>query len=381
MNAEGIEVSVVLPCLNEAGTVGGCVRAAIAALDGAGIAGEVVVADNGSSDGSREIALDAGARIVEVRRLGYGSALATGMAQAQGDLLVFLDADMSYDFADIPRFVEELRRGAEVVIGSRLRGGIDPGAMPALHRILGTPAMTKLANVLFHCGISDINCGMRGLTRAAFDQLDLHSEGMEFASEMMIKAAQARLRIVEIPIQFHADQRDRAPHLRSFHDGWRHLQLMLHFCSLWLFAIPGLLFMAGGLAAIFSDLPWPGGLPVYLAALVATMFGTFILLLGLIAQGRVRASKYAPKRHTWPYRLMITWIRIENGMALGAASILAGIILAVGLVPRDASAQDIRFAFLAAVLVVCGLEVFFTSLFMGLFGIRVADEPSRKLDD
>jgi hypothetical protein len=386
---EDIEVSVVLPCLNEETTIGMCVEAAFRALTAAGLEGEIVVADNDSTDHSREIAAEKGARVVEARLPGYGNALRTGLGQARGRYLVFLDADLSYDFNDIGRFVAELRNGAELVIGSRLRGRIDPGAMPMLHRRFGTPAMTLLANLFFGCGISDINCGMRGLTREAYARLELHSEGMEFASEMMIKAAHAHLRIAEIPIDFHPDARGRRPHLRSFRDGWRHLQLMFHFCPVWWFLLPGLTLVLGGLLVILlvpSALDLQLRAALNLGALAATTLGTQILLLGTIAQGRVKGSKYAGNLSRLR-RLLARCVRIEKGVLAGLAGIVGGVFLflySTTMVVQTISPQgeasiqldsgDTRLVLLATALFISGLQVFFASLFMGLFGIRVADD-------
>ena len=386
-----MEVSVVLPCLNEEKTIGPCIRSVRAALDQAGVRGEIIVADNDSTDGSAEIAREEDARVVDVRYRGYGNALRAGLEAARGRYLVFLDADMSYDGADIPRFVEKLRDGADLVIGSRFRGGIDPGAMPRLHRIVGTPALTALANLLFGCAISDVNCGMRALTKEAFERLELHSEGMEFASEMMIKAAQAGLRIHEIPITLHTDQRGRDPHLRSFRDGWRHLQIMMHFCSLWLFLAPGAGLALGGLALVWWTIGGPFELLAQLAGLCAVFVGVQVLLLGVTAQGRVRGSKYR-ESDSPVYRLIRRWVRVDTGLVLGLVAALAGMGLLAwalsrglrsagggGLVPTTPGPQVVRLALLGAVSFICGLQVFFTSVFIGLFGLRVADdEPPRR---
>jgi len=386
-----MEVSVVLPCLNEEKTIGPCIRSVRAALDQAGVRGEIIVADNDSADRSAEIAREEEARVVDVRYRGYGNALRAGLEAARGRYLVFLDADMSYDGADIPRFVEELRDGADLVIGSRFRGGIDPGAMPYLHRIVGTPALTALANVLFGCAISDVNCGMRALTKEAFEGLDLHSEGMEFASEMMIKAAQAGLSIREIPITLHTDQRGRDPHLRSFRDGWRHLQIMMHFCSLWLFLAPGAGLALGGLALIGWTFGGPLGALAPLVGLCAVFVGVQMLLLGVTAQGRVRGSKYRQSDSPM-YRLIRRWVRVDTGLVLGLVAALAGMAVvawamsrglrsagASGPVPTTCGLEVIRHAALGAVAFICGLQVFFTSVFIGLFGLRVADdEPARR---
>ena len=378
-----IDVTVVFPCLNEELTLGACIQAAQRAFTEAGLSGEVIVADNGSSDRSAEIASGQGARVVPVIQPGYGNALREGLSRARGRYLVFLDADMSYDSADIPRFVQRLQAGADVVIGSRFRGGIDPGAMPRLHRYVGTPLLTLTANILFGCRITDLNCGMRALTRESFERLDLHSEGMEFASEMMIKAAQARLRIDEIPIRFRADQRDRHPHLRPVRDGWRHLQIMLHFCSLWVYMIPGLALVFLGVYAILaapSDVHSRRAWAVCLLALLATMLGTQVLLLGFTAQGRVKSSKHWGRRHRLSYRLLATFIKIEKGLLLGLLMMLAGAAMAFLAAMYFHGSHDpagesfFKALALSAVLSLNGLQLFTLCVFMALFGIRVADD-------
>src|SRR6266403_2337 len=219
----GAEVSVVIPCLNEANSIGICVSKAINAFHAAGLRGEVVEADNGSI----EIAENLGARVVRVQARGYGSALRAGIAAAHGAFIVMGDADDSYDFSEVPRFVEKWRQGNEVVMGNRFRGEIKPGAMPWHHKYLGNPALSSLLNLFFRAGIGDSHCGMRGFTRAVYDRMDLRSTGMEFASEFVIKAAQLGAKITEIPITLWPDKRGRPPHLRSFRDGWRHLRFML----------------------------------------------------------------------------------------------------------------------------------------------------------
>ncbi len=381
-----VDVSVVFPCLNEEATLESCLRAARATLSTSGRSFELIVADNGSTDRSLAIAAEEGARVVPVPVLGYGNALREGMRHAAGRHFVFLDADMSYDCGDMPEIVKKLEEGADLVIGSRFRGQIDPGSMPALHRMLGTPMMTKLANVLFGCGITDINCGLRGLTRDAFARLDLRSEGMEFASEMVIKAAQRGLRIEEVPIHFHADQRNRAPHLRSFHDGWRHLQLMMHFCPLWVFVGPGLFLAALGMGAIVFLPASVSGLITYLLTLVSVIAGVLILLLGLTAQGRVRGSKYLFDQYP-AQRFLRKWVKVENGLLLGLAAIAFGATLLAagaflgfesstpdGAVVIQVATLAARMALLGSAVLICGLLVFFTCVYIGLFGIRVEED-------
>ena len=236
--ARPVEVSVVIPCLNEANSLAFCIDKAVNAFRKAGLTGEVVVADNGSTDGSVEIAERHGARVIHVAQRGYGAALQAGIAATLGPFIIMGYADDSYDFTEVPQFVAKLREGYDVVMGNRFRGGIKPGAMPPLHKYFGNPGLTALLNLFFHVGIGDSYCGMRGFTRALYDKLDVRSTGMEFALEMIIKSAQIGARISEIPIILWPDKRGRAPHLRSFRDGWRSLRFMLLYAPNWLFFFP-----------------------------------------------------------------------------------------------------------------------------------------------
>jgi glycosyltransferase involved in cell wall biosynthesis len=237
--AAAVDVSVVIPCLNEANSLGVCIEKAINAFRSAGLRGEVVVADNGSTDGSVQIAENLGARIVHVQQRGYGAALRAGIEAARGAFIIMGDADDSYDFGDVPRFVEKWRAGNDVVMGNRFRGEIKQGAMPWHHKYIGNPGLSGLLNLFFSAGIGDSHCGMRGFTRAVYDQMDLRSTGMEFASEFVIKAAQLRAKVTEIPITLWPDKRGRPPHLRSFRDGWRHLRFMFLYAPNWLFLLHG----------------------------------------------------------------------------------------------------------------------------------------------
>jgi glycosyltransferase involved in cell wall biosynthesis len=253
-----VQISIVIPCLNEIETIGRVVMAARAALAEEGLTGEVVVADNGSHDGSQVAARAGGARVVNVAAKGYGSAIDGGIRASLGKCIVFADADESYDFGEIGKFWRRLQDGAELVVGTRFprAGGIlDPGAMPWLHRWVGTPVISVIGRILFGSRLSDFNCGMRAMTRAAYDRLDLRTTGMEFASEMIIKASLFGLRVAEVPIHFHKDGRGRAPHLRTFRDGWRHLRFMLICSPRWLFLYPGLATAATGLIGMLVLLP------------------------------------------------------------------------------------------------------------------------------
>ena len=241
---EQLALSILMPCLNEAETLAVCVRKAKASLTQSGLRGEVIVADNGSSDGSVQIAEELGARVVHVPEKGYGNALRAGIEAAQGKWIIMGDADDSYDFSDLDRFVEKLQQGYHLVMGCRLPSGggtIMVGAMPWKHRWLGNPVLSWVGRLFFKCPVHDFHCGLRGFSREAYEQMDLRTTGMEFASEMVIKATVKSLRITEVPITLFKDGRSRPPHLRSWRDGWRHLRFMLLFSPTWLFLVPGVL--------------------------------------------------------------------------------------------------------------------------------------------
>jgi hypothetical protein len=279
-----VELSIVIPCLNEAGTLGTCIRKAQSAVRRLGLRAEVVVADNGSSDGSIAIAQSHGARVVEARRPGYGSALLAGLGAARGRYILVGDADDTYDFSAIDAFVARLREGNDLVMGTRLKGEILPGAMPWKNRYIGNPLLTRMLRVLFGARISDAHCGMRAFTRDAFVRLDLRSPGMEFASEMVIKAAKMRMRIAEVPITFHPDRRDRRPHLRPWRDGWRHVKLMLVFSPTALFLMPGLGLMSLGLLLLVTQIFGPAEEPATLLGLRLdfhwAIVGSFFTVVG-----------------------------------------------------------------------------------------------------
>jgi glycosyltransferase involved in cell wall biosynthesis len=279
-DADALEVSVVMPCLNEALTVGRCVAKARAALDELGVRGEVVVADNGSSDGSPEIAREHGARVVPVSRKGYGSALQAGIAAARGRFVIMGDADDSYDFTRLGPFVERLRAGDELVMGNRFAGGIRPGAMPWHHRYVGNPVLTGVLNLFFRSSIGDAHCGLRAFRKEAYERLGLTTPGMEFASEMVVKACLHRQKISEVPVVLHPDGRDRPPHLRSFRDGWRHLRFLLLMCPLWLFRIPSVVLLGLGLALMVWLSPGPRALGGVTLDIHTMLLGALCVVLG-----------------------------------------------------------------------------------------------------
>src|SRR6202162_3184042 len=324
------DVSVVIPCLNEANSIGVCVEKAMHALRAAGLRGEVVVADNGSTDGSQEIAERLGARVIPVAQRGYGFALRAGIAAAKGAFIIMGDADDSYDFGEVPRFVEKWRQGYDVVMGNRFRGEIKPGAMPWHHKYIGNPGLSTLLNLFFHTGIGDSHCGMRGFTRAVYDRMDLRSTGMEFASEFVIKESQLQAKVTEIPITLWPDKRGRPPHLRSFRDGWRHLRFMLLYAPNWLFILPGASLVAAGLFLVFWLLPGPRVLSPRVTLDVHTMiFGVIFTLLGvqILSIGAfAKVFSYAERfdHRNISLRRALTHVTLESGLLLGGGLLLAG---------------------------------------------------------
>ena len=328
--AAPLELSVVIPCLNEALTIAPCVREALDAMREHGIDGEVVVSDNGSSDGSVEIATRAGARVISCPTRGYGAALEWGFRHARGRFVLMGDGDQSYDFSLLPRFLAEARAGSPFVIGSRLRGQMEPGAMPPLHRYIGTPVLTAILNRLFGTRISDCNCGMRCVDRELFLRLGVVSPGMEFASEMIVKAAVHDVRITEVPIDFRKDRRNRRPHLRSFHDGWRHLRLLLSHAPDHMMTLPGLVMLTLGLLLVLSQLTGPvslGGthLDIHYMILGVTLslVGTSATTLGLVIGATMPAGRV---RHLSMLRAAHRWYSFDRAARLAAVLFVGGVL-------------------------------------------------------
>src|SRR5438105_12917098 len=323
------EISVVIPCLNEEHWIGPCIDKAIAAFEAAGIFGEVVVSDNGSSDASVEVAERHGARVVHATVKGYGSALRKGIEEARGEFIIMGDADGSHDFSEIPRFVAQWREGYEFVVGNRFQGEIKEGAMSWHHRRLGTPILSAILNLFFGAGVGDINCGMRGISKDLSCRLDLRTTGMEFASESLIKAAKLGARLTEVPITMWPDRRDRPPHLRTFRDGWRHLRFILLFAPNWLFLLPGSLLVAFGIGLVLWLLPGPRfagkvGLDVHTMALgmMVALLGVHIISIGLF----VKVFSYTEKLSR-NQRTLESWLKrvtLEHGMLLGGALAVMG---------------------------------------------------------
>ena len=325
------EFTILMPCLNEAATVGKCVSEARAFLERAGLDGEVLVADNGSSDESRRIAESAGARVIEVPRRGYGAALNAGIAAARGRYVIMGDADDSYDFARLDAFVDKLRTGHPLVMGNRFKGGIGQGAMPALHRYLGNPVLSLIGRLFFRTRVGDFHCGLRGFDRAAVLSLDLRTPGMEFASELVVKAALARWSIAEVPTTLERDGRDRPSHLRSWRDGWRHLRFLLLFSPRWLFLYPGLVLLIGGTllttALHFAPLRFAGaGLDIHsmLYASAGAMLGLQLCLFALFARTSAQIAGLLPAQPALERLLRL--FSLERGLVFGFAVALVGLL-------------------------------------------------------
>lgn len=383
---EPIELSVVIPCKDEADTVGICVERAVRALREHAINGEIIVADNGSTDGSATIAERAGARVVHVAEPGYGSALMGGIEAARGRYIIMGDADASYDFLEIPRFLAELRKGVELVQGCRLESGggrVMPGAMPFLHRWWGNPMFSKLARWWFKAPVHDVNCGMRGFTKELYQRLDQRCTGMEFAAEMIIKASLSGASIAEVPITLYPDGRvGRRPHLRTFRDGWRTLRFFLLFSPRWLFLIPGLALIAAGLLGYVAGMMnlriGPATLDVHtvLVSSLAIIVGqqsvgfAFMTKLFAIGEGLLPRDRRLDR--------MLGLFNLERGLASGGAAIIAGVALITVAVIRWMGVEfgpldyrmTMRWVIPGVTLAVLGVQTVLASFFFSILMLR-----------
>jgi glycosyltransferase involved in cell wall biosynthesis len=369
-----LELTVLMPCLDEAETVATCVEIALDFLADRGIAGEVLVADNGSSDGSQRLARAAGARVVDVPARGYGAALMGGIAAARGRYVIMGDADRSYDFANLDAFVKRLRAGDQLVMGNRFEGGIAKGAMPPLHRYLGNPVLSFIGRLLFRAPIGDFHCGLRGFDRDAIRALALASPGMEFASEMVVKATLAELRIGEVPTTLSPDGRSRPPHLRSWRDGWRHLRFLLMMSPRWLLLYPGLGLLVVGLVAQLAILRGPivvagVGFDIHtmLYAAGASILGLQLMIFSLLARAIGCVKGVLPL--TPPLRVLWARMTLERGIVAGTTIGACGLALAVHSVRLWAQAhlgaldptEMMRFAIPSVTLMIAGAEIVFAS--------------------
>jgi glycosyltransferase involved in cell wall biosynthesis len=376
------EITVVMPCLNEAETLAVCIGKAMRALEINGIVGEVIVADNGSTDGSQQIALESGARLVNVPVRGYGAALMAGIKAANGPFVLMADADDSYDFDHIPRFLDRLNCGADLVMGNRFEGGVKPGAMPFLHKYLGNPVLSLIGQILFGAPVKDFHCGMRGFTRSAFDRMNLRTTGMEFASEMVVKATLLNMNIVEVATTLSPDGRSRSPHLRTWRDGWRHLRFLLLYSPRWLFLYPGLLMMiVGGLASAWL-LPRERSIGSVHLDVDTLLYTLACLLIGFHATVfSVSAKVFAIAEGLLPedprFSRWFRYITLETGLLAGLFLLslgLGGTAYALllwkssGFGPLSARSM-LRLTMPSAVALMLSAEIFFSSFFLSMMGM------------
>jgi glycosyltransferase involved in cell wall biosynthesis len=328
-NTGALELSVVMPCLNESRTLGTCIQKVQSTMQRLGIRGETIVADNGSSDGSQSLAKQLGARVIPISERGYGSALRGGIAAARGKFVIMGDSDDSYDFTQLGGFLDKLNRGYDLVMGNRFQGGIRPGAMPFLHRFLGNPVLSWLGRLFFDCPVGDFQCGLRGFRKDAIDRLELQTTGMEFSTEMVVKATLFDLKIAEIPTTLSPDGRDRPPHLRTWRDGWRYLRFLLLYSPRWLFLHPGIALFLLGVAICLWLLPGPRVVGSTTFDYHTLLFGAMMILIGFQSINFAVFSKvFAITKRLLPpdprLNKLFRYVTLETGLILGAILILAG---------------------------------------------------------
>jgi glycosyltransferase involved in cell wall biosynthesis len=381
-SAPALDLSVVMPCLNESLTLGTCVKKALDTIQRLGVSGEVIVADNGSTDGSQSIAESLGGRVVLVQQRGYGSALRGGIAAARGRYVIMGDSDDSYDFTQLGDFVAKLDEGYDLVMGNRFQGGIRPGAMPFLHRILGNPGLSWLGRLFFDCPVGDFQCGLRGFRKDAIDRLDLQTTGMEFSTEMVVKATLFKLRIAEIPTVLSPDGRDRPPHLRTWRDGWRYLRFLLLYSPRWLFLYPGIALMVLGAALSAWLLPGPRAVGNVIFDYNTLLFGAMAILIGFqsvnfAAFGKIFATTEGLLPPDPRLNRLYRYITLEVGLLLGALLMLAGVAMWVfglsywrshhfGSLDPDTALRIVIPGFVSLTL---GIQVALSSFFISLLGM------------
>jgi glycosyltransferase involved in cell wall biosynthesis len=380
-----VEFSVVMPCLNEARTVGRCIDKAFSSLKRLGVRGEVIVADNGSTDGSVRIASEHGAQVIPVARKGYGAALQGGIEASRGRYIVMGDADDSYDFSVLDAFVERLRRGDDLVMGNRFRGGIKPGAMPWHHRYIGNPVLTGILNIFFRTPIGDAHCGLRGFSREAYRKLKLVTPGMEFASEMVVKAALHEQQMSEVPVVLHPDGRGRPPHLNSWRDGWRHLRFLLLMCPLWLYLIPAIILCTAGLGLMVWLTPGPRrigsvGLDIHSLLLGCLCFVIGYQTLWMWAFARAYSLAFGLVRSDQDPIGWFRYLPLERGLIVGAAALGIGLCVNAWLFgwwwDLHLGALQIqvtmRYALWGSTLMIIGVQTIYNSFFLAMMQMQRA---------
>lgn len=379
-----LELSIVMPCLNEAETLAICIEKAKNSIKQLGLEGEVIIADNGSTDGSVEIALNAGARVVHVTEKGYGNALLGGITAAQGKYVIMGDADDSYDFTNLGPFIEKLREGYDLVMGNRFKGGIKPGAMPPLHKYLGNPVLTWIARLLFRRPpVTDFHCGLRGFSKSAAERMDLQTTGMEFASEMVVKATLHKMLITEVPTILSPDGRSRPPHLRSWRDGWRHLRFLLLYSPRWIFLYPGLLLMMAGAVSIswLTFAPFKIGSIIFdihtlLYAAMALIVGFQAVLFAVFAKTFAIAEKLLPEDSR--INKLHHYINLESSLISGGILVLGGLATTIysifywkSMNFGDLNPQTLmRITIPSVTALVIGTQCIFSGLFLSILRMK-----------
>jgi len=377
-----LELSVVMPCLNESRTLAACIQKAQSAMERLSVRGEVIIADNGSTDGSQSLAEELGARVVPIKERGYGSALRGGIAAARGRFVIMGDSDDSYDFTQLGDFLTKLNEGYDLVMGNRFLGGIRQGAMPFLHRFLGNPVLSWLGRLFFGCPVGDFQCGLRAFRKDAIDKLELQTTGMEFSTEMVVKATLFNLRIIEIPTTLSPDGRGRPPHLRTWRDGWRYLRFLLLYSPRWLFLYPGVaLFLLGALVSLWL-LPGPRTIGAATFDYHTLLFGAMAILIGFQSINFAVFTKvFAITERLLPedprLNRMFRFITLETGLVLGALLILAGAatwIFGLGywrshhFGPLDPD-KTLRIVIPGFVSLTLGIEIVLSSFFVSVLGM------------
>lgn len=381
-----MELTILMPCLNESKTLKTCIDKAKLFLITHHIDGEILIADNGSTDGSQDIAKSLGARVVDVDEKGYGAALIGGCNAALGKYVIMGDSDDSYDFLNLMPFVEKLREGYELVMGNRFKGGIEKGAMPPLHRYIGNPVLSFIGRVLYHSNIKDFHCGLRGYNRESILKLNLHTTGMEYASEMVVQATLHKLKICEVPTTLRKDGRDRPPHLRSWSDGWRHLTFLLMHSPNWLFLYPGLIFFVIGL--VFSVVLTIGpvtlgsttfSINTLLYSAMSTILGLQLILFFILTKKYAAKTKFIP---ITKFDQKLIKFTMNKGILIGACLLFLGIVGAIASVViwSDTGFGNLtpehmfRLTIPVLILIVCGIQLMFNSFFLGILEIRTKKE-------
>lgn len=384
-------VTAVMPCLNEERTVGPCVEKAVACFARLGIEGEVLVADNGSSDRSVAIAQAAGARVVHVSTRGYGAAIAAGVRAAQGHIIIMGDSDESYDWSQLDQFITAIEAGNDLVMGNRFRGGIEPGAMPPLHRYLGNPVLSLISRIAFRVPVGDFHCGMRAFTRAAFERMDLSLPGMEFATEMVASAARHGLRITEVPIKLYPDKRGRPPHLRSFRDGWRHLRFIISHCPDYAYIRPGGTMLVLGLVLMAALIGGPLTIGAHYIGVHFMVLGAMLALIGanVISMGilgKVLLAVSVPNRPHVDHLREIRPHALEITLAVSGAIFLLGLVVDTALLVRWLNSttgmeETVHLAIAASTAIVIGLEAMFSAFLIFLAKTRLESGRREGQDD